>query len=443
MRVLLAPDGAALPKPLVNALLPWFRPYRKHGTGHAVFGFGKRTSRSAAAASDSSSGAAPRDAIAALKARIALLETAVEFAPIAIAVYDDRDVLQVHNSVYAALYDSIWHKLPKPFAYPDLVRINLQETGFAGDIEAEIRRWVAIQHAADGNVEERRYANGTWQRICKKRAANGAVAGYALDISELHAREEQLAKSRAELSRVAGETVPHAVAGFAHVAEEVIAATGEVKQLIGESCERAVATGAAAEELAVTINHVAATMKDTAESAARSSREAAAMNAQMERLGEALARVNAFADMIRGIAAQTNLLALNATIEAARAGEAGRGFSVVAAEVKALSKQTGDATAEIAAQVSAVETLMADARAITATIGDSLKSIAHKATDVASSVQQQRDAADAVSSHMSDIIGRAQDTSLAADRALSQGEAMARTAQQLEATVRDALKNVA
>jgi methyl-accepting chemotaxis protein len=82
-------------------------------------------------------------------------------------------------------------------------------------------------------------------------------------------------------------------------------------------------------------------------------------------LGESLRRVGGMADLIAGVADQTKLLALNATIEAARAGESGKGFSVVASEVKDLAQTTTQSTSEIS---NTVGTLQQNATAMTSAI---------------------------------------------------------------------------
>ncbi|KQP58098.1 methyl-accepting chemotaxis protein [Methylobacterium sp. Leaf108] len=85
-------------------------------------------------------------------------------------------------------------------------------------------------------------------------------------------------------------------------------------------------------------------------------------------LERAISQIEVMATAIASISNQTNLLALNATIEAARAGEAGRGFSVVAAEVKSLSAQTARSTGEIRALLS---TLTAEMSSISVAVGES------------------------------------------------------------------------
>ncbi|MFN3671342.1 MAG: methyl-accepting chemotaxis protein [Bosea sp. (in: a-proteobacteria)] len=111
---------------------------------------------------------------------------------------------------------------------------------------------------------------------------------------------------------------------------------------------------------------------------------------RLARRGEAVGEV---VETIRKIAAQTNLLALNATIEAARAGDAGRGFAIVAGEVKSLAAQTAKATDDVSFNIAAMQEVTRHSLEVIREIANAVHHVESGSSAIALSVKQQSQAA--------------------------------------------------
>ena len=213
-----------------------------------------------------------------------------------------------------------------------------------------------------------------------------------------------------------------------------------------DTSQRATAVAAAAEEASINVQTVASASEELSASIQEISRQVTnamtvttttttqveTSSKTVDGLSTAALKIDEVVNLINDIAEQTNLLALNATIEAARAGEAGKGFAVVASEVKQLATQTGKATEDISQQVGEMQNGSSlTAEAIQAVV-KAISSIDEQISGIASAVEEQnavtaeiaRNASEVatgstdISSHISGVSQAATDSSASAEQVI-------------------------
>jgi methyl-accepting chemotaxis protein len=181
------------------------------------------------------------------------------------------------------------------------------------------------------------------------------------------------------------------------VAGEAASQAGDAAGSSEQAASNVNTVATAADELGASVAEIGRQVTQANKVVAEATQLATRSNGQIVTLAQAAQKIGDVVGLIKAIAEQTNLLALNATIEAARAGEAGKGFAVVASEVKTLASQTAKATEEIGTQVAGIQGSTQDAVGAIGKIASTMEEINRFTSTIATTIEHQASATNEIS----------------------------------------------
>ncbi|ESP94084.1 MULTISPECIES: HAMP domain-containing methyl-accepting chemotaxis protein [Pseudoalteromonas] len=287
-------------------------------------------------------------------------------------------------------------------------------------------------------------------------AMSEMVSNLRTFIEQIHQSTDTLTATAHNMSAITTQAMQGAEQQMAQL-ESTDRAMDEMAQTVSDitqSTQSAADTATAAEESS---QHGLNAVAQTTTSITTLKADIDNVSQTISKLAEETQSVGSILDVIRGIADQTNLLALNAAIEAARAGEQGRGFAVVADEVRSLASRTQQSTEEIQAMISrlqqeaqrSVELMGSNVDNAETTadqihqagqtlqqVSDSVIAIRDMSIQIASATEQQNAVTQQVSQGVRDVTGTAKETAQGAEKASNDATVLATLAEDLAATAK-------
>jgi methyl-accepting chemotaxis protein len=239
------------------------------------------------------------------------------------------------------------------------------------------------------------------------KALNRTVSSLGRIVRELSSGSQLLTASSSELTNVSKGMLQNAEQTstksnlVAAAAEEMTSNLASMASAMEQASGNMRTVTVGCEEMTTTILEIAKNSEKARQIAGEAVKEAENASDRIGRLGISAQEIGQVTEVITEISEQTNLLALNATIEAARAGDAGKGFVVVANEIKELARQTAKATNEIKDKVHGIQDTTSSAVAVINSITTVINDIDEIVSVIATAIEEQSITTKEIATNMS------------------------------------------
>ena len=314
-----------------------------------------------------------------------------------------------------------------------------------------------LKVVASGNLSHKLDDSGQDEFATLARNCNLLIDSLRNLIQGIVSRSTQLAAAAEQTSAVTAQSTT-AIEEQRNQVEQAASATTEMSstsQSVLSSANDALGEIKQADDEAERVKGISDKNRETIEALAQ---EVESASQVINKLQQDSASIGGILDVIRGIAEQTNLLALNAAIEAARAGEQGRGFAVVADEVRTLASRTQESTQEIQNMIEALQTGAEKAVSVMETgksqavncveqsemADKALETITHavheaydRSSQIATAAEEQSVVAHEISENLESIVAIAEQTTAGSQQTASSSSEVARLAEELQQSVQE------
>lgn len=286
-------------------------------------------------------------------------------------------------------------------------------------------------------------------------AFNQFAAKVQAMVQQIRSSVEQISTASEEMSSITDQTSKEVIRQQSETAQ-VATAMNEMTATVQEVANHAALAASSAQSADKQTQDGRKVMQHTLNTIQALAQEVENGALVIRRLSEESTKIGSVLDVIRGIAEQTNLLALNAAIEAARAGEQGRGFAVVADEVRTLASRTQASTLEIQSMIERLQTgardavkamqqgqtqaqqgltQAAQAESALQTISNSVTNINDMNIQIATAAEEQSSVAEEINRNIVNISQSADATAEGAKQTASAGDELAKLAVRLQTLV--------